>query len=134
MFADRERPSPGLPNRMSVPEVILPDGTVTKTVATAPSTPVVNRQQTGAFVLWKGFGKKKIRKSQRNRPAGWHGNHPEQKPMKVSRETLNDIPEWTPLAKQRLNLDHSTISDDESYEKDIAIASLDENFAEVFPD
>lgn len=55
-----------------------------------------NVQHTGAFNLWKGFGKKKIRKSQRNRPAGWHGNHPEQKPIKHDRETLDDLPTWTP--------------------------------------
>lgn len=59
-----------------------------------------NIQHTGAFVLWKGFGKKKIRKSQRNRPAGWHGNHPEQKPIKrYGRETIDEIPMMSPASR-----------------------------------
>lgn len=63
-----------------------------------PETPTQNIQHTGAFVLWKGFGRRKIRKSQRRRPAGWHGNHPEQMPIKrYSRKTIEDLlPQLSP--------------------------------------
>lgn len=66
-----------------------------------PEDKTVNIQHTGAFVLWKGFGKKKIRKSQRKRPAGWHGNHPEQKPREKwgKREALDDVPMWAPQGR-----------------------------------
>lgn len=46
-------------------------------------------------VTWKmkGWGKKKIRKVQRHRGPGWHGNHPDQKPIKRwSRELLEYLP------------------------------------------
>lgn len=74
-----------------------------------------NMQHTGAFVLWKGFGKKKIRKSQRNRPAGWHGNHPEQMPRKnFTRDTLKDLPQWTPSSSQE-GRDHPDLFNDEEF-------------------
>lgn len=60
-----------------------------------PASVNENLQGTGAFKL-RGWGKRKIRKVQRMRPAGWHGNHPEQKPIKVNRETLDQVPQWAP--------------------------------------
>ncbi len=71
-----------------------------------------NKQHTGAFVLWKGFGKKKIRKKQRMRPQGWHGNHPEQKPMRrFTRDVLEDVPQWAPQP-QVLTEDNCEDADD----------------------
>jgi len=64
-------------------------------VIKAEEAPAPNSQHTGAFVLFKGFGKRKIRKVQRKRAqqAGWHGHHPEQKPRdSFSRDTLEDLP------------------------------------------
>ena len=95
-------------------------------------TPAANHNSTGAFILWKGFGKKKIRKSQRNRPAGWHGSHPKQKPIRVSRETLDDIPIWSPEPKEKIKIERAQdeMFDVDEYERDQAIAALEyENFA-----
>lgn len=95
---------PPQPNSLTVDSVIMPSGQVIQTIL-APTDPAnANRQQTGAFILWKGWGKKKIRKVQRNRPAGWHGNHPEQKPRERwgTRESIATIPEWVPPARTKL--------------------------------
>lgn len=92
-----------------------------------------NIQHTGAFILWKGFGKKKIRKSIRNRPAGWHGNHPEQKPIKHDRETLDSIAQWTPPSAAAGSVDYdktasryTELDDDEMelQEREEAIAEI----------
>jgi len=90
---DAARPIPGKPNRLTTASVIKSDGEIVATVSPTQYERPVNHQSTGAFVLYKGFGKKKIRKVQRRRPQGWHGNHPEQKPHDKwgDRETLNDI-------------------------------------------
>jgi hypothetical protein len=56
-----------------------------------PLSAVRNYQQ-GRDISRKGWGHKKIRKKQRMRPSGWHGHHPEQKPIKRwSRQTLESI-------------------------------------------
>lgn len=102
----------------------------------APEVSTGNVQHTGAFVLWKGFGKKKIRKSQRNRPAGWHGNHPEQKPVKrYSRESLDELPIWEPPKRIEAQ-DENTIEsdeflpDEEDRESAIALLSQDPELSE----
>lgn len=60
-----------------------------------------NSNHTGAQVIWKGFGKKKIRKSQRKRPAGYHGPRPDHDPLKrYTRESIIDIPMWAPPGKE----------------------------------
>lgn len=138
LFADNDaKPRPGLPNRLSTAEVIHPDGSVSRTVINESSAKP-NIQQTGAFVLWKGFGKKKIRKSQRMRPQGWHGNHPEQKPHERwgTRETFDDLPLWAPPSSVQA-AKTSQVEIDRDSEEDYraeAIAALDaaEDFAAVF--
>ena len=100
---------------------------------------MANHNATGAFILWKGFGKKKIRKAQRQRPAGWHGNHPEQKPIKVSREALDDIPLWTPPAQEKIKIERENSGwspdTEEEFRRDQIIAELQhENFEFVGPD
>jgi len=130
----------GQANGLTVATVVMPDGCLVRTIARprtgesmaaitgalSPGTPIANHNEKGGFVLWKGFGKKKVRKSQRNRPAGWHGNHPAQKPIKVSRETLDDVPIWTPEAKLKLRAasmyDEPSAHEDE--ERDQIIATL----------
>lgn len=136
-FGLRKPLSPGRPNLLTVDTVVFRDGARIPTTSAprlAPGTAMANHNSTGAFILWKGFGKKKIRKSQRNRPAGWHGSHPKQKPMKVSRETLNDIPVWTPGPKDQVKIERSKeYFDADEYERDQAIAELvHENFDAVF--
>ena len=82
-----------------------------------------NSQHTGAFVLYKGFGKRKIRKVQRKRAqqAGWHGRHPEQKPRdSFSRDTLEDVPMWAPRPQD---------AEDEQNED----AYLDAEFTPLYP-
>lgn len=81
----------------------------------------------------KGWGKKKIRKAQRKRPAGWHGPHPKQKPLKVERDTLNDIPQWAPprFDEQEESIDqHIYMSDDE--ERDLLAGFIQNDFDEAF--
>lgn len=95
----------------------------------APETKTGNIQHTGAFVLWKGFGKKKIRKSQRKRPAGWHGNHPEQKPIKrFGRETLDEIPTLSPAARVTHEMEHEFI--DEDFIEELEREEISETLAE----
>lgn len=123
--------SPGRPNLLTVDTVIRPDGTKVITVKSpraAPGTAAANHNSTGAFILWKGFGKKKIRKAQRNRPSGWRGNHPEQKPReRFGRETLDDIPAWTPPLKARsMPREIVTTEDDWDYGREIAAEELAE--------
>ncbi len=97
--------------------------------AAAPGTPAANHNEKGGFVLWKGFGKRKVRKSQRNRPAGWHGNHPDQKPRDKfgKRESIADLPIWTPPAKEKIKLEavemEPMVSEDD--ERDRIIATLE---------
>lgn len=64
----------------------------------------------------KGWGKKKIRKAQRMRPAGYHGSRPSQKPLKVERETLDDIPMWAPEEKGYARLDATFEDFDEIFQ------------------
>lgn len=57
----------------------------------------VRNYQHGRDVSRKGWGHKKIRKKQRMRPAGWHGKHPDNKPIKPwTRQRLEDLPMITP--------------------------------------
>jgi hypothetical protein len=77
---------------------------------------ITNIQHTGAFILWKGFGRKKIRKKQRMRPQGWHGNHPEQKPReRFTRDTLEDCPMWAPQPYEQREVQNEEIYLDDDY-------------------
>lgn len=90
----------------------------------APEDKITNVQHTGAFVLWKGFGRKKIRKVQRKRAqqVGWHGNHPEQKPRdSFSRDTLEDVPMWAPQSHE-----HSEVQNEDIYLDDYTPMFADE--------
>lgn len=99
-------------------------------VIKAEESATLNIQHTGAFVLWKGFGKKKIRKSQRMRPQGWHGNHPSQKPMeRFGRETLDELPQWTPAKTTVVRREMDEIEDDYDYVREEIAEELSlENF------
>lgn len=83
----------------------------------------------------KGWGKKKIRKAQRMRPAGYHGSRPAQKPIKVERDTLDNVAQWTPQRTEELELVWDEPEDffiDDDTEREELIASIEEDFAEVF--
>lgn len=97
-------------------------------------TPIANHNQTGAFILWKGYGKRKVRKVQRNRPQGWHGNHPEQKPLKVSRETLDDVPIWTPPTKEATpRIENIQIEElVEDLEREELASTIEEDWTSIF--
>lgn len=83
----------------------------------------------------KGWGKKKIRKAQRKRPAGWHGSHPEQKPIKVEREAISDLPQWAPPAEEAPELTEEIYEElyfDENEERDLLVAEIEHDFDETW--